>query len=111
MGVFAYSHEEDTAAFKLEDNISEEVKQQRVSELMEIQEDISFKLNELKVGQKLKVIIDRRESDFWVGRSEFDSPEVDNEILIPRSNDLTIGSFYNIKINSSESFDLFGEPA
>lgn len=110
MGVFTYSHEEDTSAFKLDDDISEEIKQSRLEELMAIQENISFEINEAKIGKVFKVIIDRKEGDFWIGRSEFDSPEVDNEILIPKSYKLKVGEFFKIKVTSAEAFDLFGEP-
>lgn len=111
LGVFTYSHEEDTPAYTLADDIPDEVKQERAAELMALQESISFELNENKIGQTLKVIIDRKEGDYWVGRSEFDSPEVDNEILIPTEHDLKLGSYFKIKITGAEAFDLFGEPA
>lgn len=110
MGVFTYSHEEDTHAFKLEDDIPEEIKSRRMDELMAIQENISLELNEERVGEVYKTIIDRKEGDFWIGRSEFDSPEVDNEILIPEKYPLKPGHFYHIKITGAESFDLYGEP-
>jgi ribosomal protein S12 methylthiotransferase len=109
LGVFTYSPEENTAAFGLPDDISDEIKQQRANELMEIQEQISMDLNQKRVGEKLKVIIDRQEGGFWVGRSQFDSPEVDNEILIPETNQLVPGDFYSVKITRAEAFDLFGE--
>ena len=110
MGVFTYSHEEDTSAYKLDDNVPEEIKQSRLEELMAIQENISLKINEGKIGRVLKVIIDHKEGDFWIGRSEFDSPEVDNEILIPKSFKLKTGEFSQIEITAAEAFDLFGEP-
>jgi len=109
LGVFTYSPEENTAAFDLPDDISDEIKQQRANELMEIQEQISMDLNQKRVGETLKVIIDRLEGGFWVGRSQFDSPEVDNEILIPDANQLVPGDFYSVKITRAEAFDLFGE--
>lgn len=109
MGVFTYSHEEDTKAYQLEDDVSDETKQQRADELMELQEKISSELNAEKVGQTFQVIIDRKEGGFWVGRSEFDSPEVDNEILISSDDRLVPGSFYQVRITSAEAFDLFGE--
>ncbi len=109
LGVFTYSPEENTTAFGLPDDISDEIKQQRANELMEIQEQISMDLNQKRVGETLKVIIDRQEGGFWVGRSQFDSPEVDNEILIPEINQLVCGDFYTVKITRAEAFDLFGE--
>ncbi len=111
LGVFAYSHEEDTAAYNLEDSISEEVKTQRVNEIMEIQSQISFELNQEKIGKNYKVIIDRKDGNFFVGRTEFDSPDVDNEVLIDaKSHFVQIGKFIDLKIISATEFDLFGEP-
>jgi ribosomal protein S12 methylthiotransferase len=111
LGVFAYSHEEDTWSYdKYNDDIPPDIKESRVAELMEIQQAISAELNQNFVGQILKVIIDRKEGEFFVGRSEFDSPEVDQEILIPASYNLDPGKFYNIKITQSAEFDLYGEP-
>jgi ribosomal protein S12 methylthiotransferase len=109
LGVFTYSAEENTTAHSLPDDVSDEIKQQRANEIMEIQEQISLELNKSRVGETLKVIIDRFEGGFWVGRSQFDSPEVDNEILIPEENNLTPCQFYAIKITGAEAFDLFGE--
>ena len=109
LGVFTYSHEEDTAAFKLEDEISDEVKQERAALLMAEQEKISAELNQEKTGNIYKVIIDRQEGEYWVGRSEFDSPEVDNEILIQSEKPMEVGSFYKVKITSTEAFDLMAE--
>ncbi len=109
LGVFAYSHEEDTGAYKLEDDVPDDVKQQRADELMTLQEKISYELNQEKIGKIFQVVIDRKEGDFWVGRSEFDSPEVDNEILISSDDRLISGSFYQVRITSAEAFDLFGE--
>jgi len=109
VGVFTYSPEEGTTAFKLEDNISEEVKQQRLEKLMEIQQSVSLKLNSQKVGKTLKTIIDRKEGDYYIGRTEFDSPEVDNEVLIDASKkELQIGRFYDVEIQRVEDFDLYG---
>lgn len=110
LGVFTYSHEEDTAAFKLEDSVPNEIKTRRMDELMAIQEGISLKLNENKIGEVYQTLIDRREGDYWVGRSEFDSPEVDNEILIPGNTILKAGDFCRVRITGAKSFDLFGEP-
>jgi len=110
MGVFTYSPEENTSAFDLEDDVSEEVKLARKEELMEIQQNISLEINQSKLGNTFKTIIDRMEDQFYVGRTEYDSPEVDNEVLIDiDSCDLEIGSFYQVKINRVESFDLYGE--
>jgi ribosomal protein S12 methylthiotransferase len=110
MGAFAYSEEEGTyAAEHYEDSIPDEVKQARLDELMEIQQDISTELAALKVGQRLKVIIDRIEGDYYIGRTEFDSPEVDPEVLINRDGgELTIGEFYTVEVTDSDNFDLFG---
>lgn len=114
VGVFTYSHEEGTSGFELKDDVSEEVKQQRASAIMEIQQEISSELNQKKVGQVFKVLIDRKEGNYFIGRTEFDSPEVDNEVLIPADkNYLRIGDFAQVKITSAEEFDLIGvlEPA
>ena len=111
MGAFAYSEEEGTyAAQHYKDDIPDAVKQQRLSELMDIQQDISAKLMAAKVGQTLRVIIDRQENDWFIGRTEFDSPEVDCEVLVPAAqNRLEIGNFYTIKITKAEEFDLYGQ--
>lgn len=111
LGVFAYSHEEDTYSYKdYKDDVPENVKESRVSELMEIQQNISAELNESLVGRVMKVIIDRKEGEFYIGRTEFDSPEVDQEVLIPEEYELKPGNFYNIKITQSADFDLYGVP-
>ena len=109
VGVFTYSHEEDTNAFGLTDDVPAEVKQSRAAEIMEIQQNISFGLNQLRIGKTYKVLIDRLEGDYYVGRTEFDSPEVDNEVLINFAANLNIGEFYNVKIVSADAFDLYGE--
>ena len=109
LGVFTYSHEEDTRAYLLEDNIDEQTKNDRMEELMEIQEQISFELNQNKIGKVYKTLIDREEGDFYVGRTEYDSPEVDNEVLILKENNkCKIGEFYNIRVISASAFDLNG---
>jgi len=109
LGVFAYSHEEDTPAYKLEDNISDEVKTERMEELLSIQESISLENNQKRVGNSYKVIIDALEGEFYIGRTEFDSPEVDNEVLIAAAdNKLKIGEFYDIEIFDATEFDLYG---
>jgi ribosomal protein S12 methylthiotransferase len=110
LGVFTYSHEEDTAAFQLKDTVSAKLKQQRAEELMAIQEEISLALNRDKVGNTMKILVDRMEGDYYIGRTEYDSPEVDNEVLIPVSDSrLETGAFYNVKITKAESFDLIAE--
>lgn len=109
LGCFTYSHEEKTHAYDLVDDVPEEVKQQRVEYIMEIQQGISFDLNQQKVGNTYKVLIDKKEGDYFVGRTEFDSPEVDNEVLIEaKDNYATPGSFVNAKIDRAEDFDLYG---
>jgi ribosomal protein S12 methylthiotransferase len=109
LGCFTYSHEEKTHAYDLVDDVPQEVKEQRVEEIMEIQQGISFDLNQQKVGKTYKVLIDKKEGDFFIGRTEFDSPEVDNEVLIEaKDNYATPGSFVNVAINRAEDFDLYG---
>ena len=109
LGVFTYSHEDGTTAFKLEDNVPAEVKQTRLERLMELQQSISYKHNEDLVGKTLKVIVDREENGFYIGRTEYDSPEVDNEVLIEATNtDIKTGQFYPVKISKADDFDLFG---
>lgn len=111
LGVFAYSHEEGTYSYdNYKDDISESVKESRVAELMSIQQSISEELNLEKKGKIIKVLIDRRDGDYFVGRTEFDSPEVDNEVLINAEYNLKPGNFYDIKITGSTDFDLFGIP-
>ena len=111
LGIFAYSHEEDTYAYNnYMDEIYDEIKESRVAELMEIQQSISAELNKAMIGRILKVLIDRREEDFYIGRSEYDSPDVDQEVLIPTEYYLIPGSFYNIMITQTVEFDLFGKP-
>jgi ribosomal protein S12 methylthiotransferase len=111
LGVFAYSHEEDTYSYEeYKDEIPEDVKESRVAELMQIQQNISAELNEFYVGRILKVIIDRKEGEFFIGRTEFDSPEVDQEVLISAEHKLKTGNFYEILITQSTEFDLYGEP-
>jgi ribosomal protein S12 methylthiotransferase len=110
LGVFAYSHEENTHAHIYENDVSEDEKQRRVQEIMDVQEGISQELNESKLGQTHKVLIDRKESGYFVGRTQFDSPEVDNEVHIPAKDVyLRIGDFAEIKITNASAFDLEGE--
>lgn len=110
LGVFPYSHEEDTYAFKFfEDSLPQELKQERADEIMELQQGISEALTAEKIGQTLKVLIDREEGEYYIGRTEFDSPEVDGEVLISKNKELQIGTFYNLKVHSTFMFDLYGE--
>jgi ribosomal protein S12 methylthiotransferase len=108
MGVFTYSHEEDTHAFSLKDSVLQEVKNARAAELMTLQQEISANLNNVKIGQTLNVLIDRKEGNYYIGRTEFDSPEVDNEVLIEDHENLQIGTFYSVLITAAEDFDLHG---
>ena len=110
LGCFTYSHEENTHAYNLEDDIPEEVKQERANEIMEIQSQISWELNQEKIGIEFKVVIDRKEGDYFVGRTEFDSPDVDNEVLIDATKTyLKTGEFTTVKITDAADFDLYGE--
>ena len=112
MGCFAYSHEENTHAYLLQDDVPEEIKEQRVSELMEIQGQISFDLNQEKVGKTFKCIFDRKEGDYFIGRTEFDSPDVDNNVIVDATKHyLQVGQFIDIKITEATDFDLYGSPA
>lgn len=110
LGCFAYSHEENTHAFLLEDDVPDEVKQKRANEIMELQSQISWELNQGKIGQEFKVVIDRKEGNYFVGRTEFDSPDVDNEVLIDATKTyLKTGEFTKVKIIDAADFDLFAE--
>jgi len=110
LGVFTYSHEEGTSGYELEDNIPQEEKQRRASEVMEVQQEISYELNQQKVGEICKVLIDKKEGQYFIGRTEADSPEVDNEVLISaKDNYVRIGDFCTVKITSASDFDLYGE--
>lgn len=110
MGAFAYSHEEGTYSHKqYTDDISQDVKQDRLDSIMRIQERISAEVNAAKVGKTFRVILDREEEDFYVGRTEFDSPEVDPEILIYKENELIAGQFYTVQVEDSQAFDLYGK--
>jgi ribosomal protein S12 methylthiotransferase len=111
LGCFTYSHEENTHAYNLEDDVPEEVKQERANEIMEIQSQISWELNQTKIGKEFKVVIDRKEGNYFVGRTEFDSPDVDNEVLIDASKHyLKTGDFARVIITEAADFDLYGEP-
>lgn len=110
LGCFTYSHEENTHAYNLEDDVPEDVKQDRANQIMEIQSQISWELNQEKIGQTFKVVIDRKEGNYFVGRTEFDSPDVDNEVLIDATTTyLKTGDFYNVKVVEAEDFDLYAE--
>lgn len=110
LGIFAYSHEENTGAHDLMDDVPEEIKQERVNKIMELQSGISHEINLKKVGKTMRVLVDRIESGFYVGRTEFDSPEVDNEVWITMDDEnyLSVGDFTNVKITDAEPYDLFG---
>lgn len=110
LGIFTYSHEENTHAFSLNDDVPDEVKRQRADEIMELQSGISYELNQQKVGNTYKVLFDRAEGDYFIGRSEFDSPEVDNEVLVKKSEGFVrIGDFANVQITSADHYDLYGK--
>ena len=110
LGCFTYSHEENTHAYNLEDDVPEDIKLQRANEIMEIQSQISWELNQDKIGKEFKVVIDRKEGNYFVGRTEYDSPDVDNEVLIDATKTyLKTGEFTNVKIIEAEDFDLYGE--
>ena len=106
LGVFPYSHEENTHSFSFQDDVPAAIKQQRADELMALQETISLELNQQKVGSRLKVLIDRKEGDYFVGRTEFDSPDVDNEVIISSSEYLRLGDFVEVEIIQATEFDL-----
>ena len=108
LGVFTYSAEEDTSSYNLKDNITESLKQERMEELLALQQNISLELNEDKIGKTYKTIIDAREGSVMTGRTEYDSPEVDNEVIIPDLS-LKVGEFYDIRITSASEFDLMGK--
>ena len=111
LGCFTYSHEENTTAYALEDDVPEEVKLARANEIMEIQSQISWELNQEKVGKTFRCLIDRKEGNYFVGRTEYDSPDVDNEVLIDaKKHYVKIGDFTNVKIIDATDYDLYGEP-
>lgn len=111
LGIFTYSHEENTHAFELKDDVSEKLKKKRADAVMKIQQEISFQLNKQKIGNEYQVLFDRKESNYFIGRTEFDSPDVDNEVLVKAEKDtyVRIGDFAKVKINDSSDFDLYGE--
>ena len=111
LGVFRYSHEENTSAHDIEDDVPAEVKADRANRLMDIQREISYELNEAKVGRKLKVLVDRKESGYFVGRTEYDSVEVDNEVLIDATKHFVrVGDFVDVEVTDAEEFDLYAKP-
>lgn len=110
LGCFTYSHEENTHAFNLEDDVPEEVKMERANQIMALQSDISWALNQEKIGKQYRVVIDRKEGEYYVGRTEYDSPDVDNEVLIAAQDGyLRQGDFYSVRITDAEDFDLYAE--
>lgn len=110
LGVFGYSHEEGTHSYSMPDSITAEEKEERVAQIMEVQQDISAAINQSKIGKTLKVLFDRKEGDYFIGRTEADSPEVDNEVLVKANHYVRIGDFADIRITHAEEFDLYGEP-
>ncbi len=111
LGCFTYSHEENTHAYNLKDDVPTDVKNARAEEIMNIQSDISYQNNQLMVGKNYRVLVDKAEGGYYVGRTEYDSPEVDNEVLINATNvELEIGNFVNVKIEKADFYDLFGNP-
>lgn len=110
LGIFTYSHEENTHAHTLEDDVSEEVKRQRADEIMELQSGISYELNQEKIGKTFRVLFDRVEGDYFIGRTEFDSPEVDNEVLVKKAEGFVrLGDFAAVEITSADHYDLYGK--
>ena len=108
LGCFTYSHEEDTSAHDLEDDVPQQVKNSRLNEIMEIQSQISWELNQKKIGKTYKVLIDRKKGNYYIGRTQFDSPDVDNEVLIDaKSNFFRVGEFVSAKIYEASDFDLY----
>jgi ribosomal protein S12 methylthiotransferase len=109
LGVFQYSHEENTHSYTYVDDVPAEVKQERADTIMELQQGISWENNQEKIGQTHKVLFDRKEGGYFIGRTEFDSPEVDNEVLVPAAQYVRMGDFSNVKITKAEEFDLYGD--
>jgi ribosomal protein S12 methylthiotransferase len=111
LGVFTYSHEENTTAHVLEDDVPAEVKAARAEEIMAIQQEVSMNLNSAKVGKEFKVLVDRKEGNFFIGRTEFDSPDVDNEVLIDATKHFVRqGDFVQVKVYEASDYDLYAEP-
>jgi ribosomal protein S12 methylthiotransferase len=111
VGIFTYSHEEDTPAFGLADNVPAEEKQRRAEDIMAVQQEISLEKNQEKVGQTFKVLVDKKEAGRYLGRTEFDSVEVDNEVIIQTDQKLQPGNFYNVTITRAYDYDLEGHLA
>jgi len=109
VGIFTYSHEENTSAYELEDNVPAEEKEARAQEIMAVQQEISFEKNQEKIGNTYKVIVDKKEAGRYLGRTEFDSVEVDNEVVIDGAKKLPIGDFVNVRITKAFDYDLEGE--
>jgi ribosomal protein S12 methylthiotransferase len=109
VGTFTYSHEENTSAYDLKNDIPEEEKERRAQEIMDVQQEISYRKNEEKVGKTFKVIVDKKEAGKYLGRTEFDSVEVDNEVIINSEKKLNPGDFVNVKITRAFDYDLEGE--
>jgi ribosomal protein S12 methylthiotransferase len=111
LGIFTYSHEENTHAHLLKDDVSEKIKRKRADAVMALQQEISYKLNQEKIGKTFRILVDRKDGDFFVGRTEFDSPEVDNEVLVRADQDtyLRIGDFASVTIHEASDFDLYGK--
>jgi ribosomal protein S12 methylthiotransferase len=109
VGIFSYSHEEGTSAYTLKDDVPQEEKESRAEEIMEVQQEISYEKNLAKVGKTFKVLIDKKESGRYLGRTEFDSVEVDNEVIIQSSKRLKPGEFVNVKITKAYDYDIEGE--
>jgi len=108
LGVFTYSHEDDTHSFTMPDDIPDEVKQERADAIMEVQQGVSFELNQARIGQTHKVLFDRKEGGYFIGRTQFDSPEVDNEVIVSADQYVRLGDFANVHIERAEEFDLYG---
>ena len=109
LGVFTYSHEENTSAYKLKDDVPANIKKARAQEIMDLQSHISWQLNQKKVGKIFKVLFDRKEGNYFIGRTEFDSPDVDNEVLVNvKDTYVRVGDFANVKIEKADYFDLYG---
>jgi ribosomal protein S12 methylthiotransferase len=109
VGIFTYSHEENTSAYDLTDDVPVDEKQRRAEDIMEVQQEISLEKNQQKIGQTFKVLVDKREAGRYFGRTEFDSVEVDNEVIIQNPKKLQTGNFYNVKITKAFDYDLEGE--
>lgn len=110
LGIFTYSHEENTHAYQFTDDVAAELKKERADAIMELQSGISYELNQLKVGKEFKVLFDRAEGEYFIGRSEFDSPEVDNEVLVKKADGyVRLGDFSRVKITTADHYDLYGK--